>query len=339
MRLLSCLLLLAAPLVYAQAPPSPIEIKVVVINMFEQGADTGDVPGEYQFWVDRPMARFGAWYEFFPRSTGGRDATGRPMHGTFATAAKELERVAAMGFDVAYLPPIHPIGYVNRKGPNNTLGAGPTDVGSPWAIGSPEGGHDAVHPDLGTLDDFDHFVAAARENGLEVALDYALRDRVAVGPVVHQVPRAVGDLARALRPAVLGAPARPGTRPPRRAATAPHQRDGAADAGAGRHQDTGDPDLLRHPAGMHGTAAAEGDQSAALIGLAGLDGMDAGRIGHILIDHFDNTERGHFRGQGQLGAGLEPRSRIVTSPQFDVHHTTDQTAIDSRYSPPRLIRR
>ncbi len=130
---------------------------------------------EYDIWVDRPLARFGAWYEFFPRSTGGRDAAGRPVHGTFATAAKELERVAAMGFDVAYLPPIHPIGHVNRKGPNNTLGASPTDVGSPWAIGSAEGGHDAVHPLLGTLEDFDSFVARAHELGLEVALDLALQ--------------------------------------------------------------------------------------------------------------------------------------------------------------------
>ncbi|MGW5109646.1 maltotransferase domain-containing protein [Nocardia sp. NPDC004123] len=125
--------------------------------------------------VERQRALVGAWYEFFPRSTGGRDAEGRPVHGTFATAAKDLPRIAAMGFDVVYLPPIHPIGTVNRKGPNNSLTAGPADVGSPWAIGSAEGGHDAIHPLLGTEADFLDFVAAARELDMEVALDLALQ--------------------------------------------------------------------------------------------------------------------------------------------------------------------
>ena len=129
----------------------------------------------YGVWVDRPLARCSAWYELFPRSTGGWDAKGHPQHGTFATAAAALPRVAAMGFNVVYLPPIHPIGKVHRKGRNNTVTAEADDVGSPWAIGSDEGGHDAVHPDLGTLEDFDGFVAAARENGLEVALDLALQ--------------------------------------------------------------------------------------------------------------------------------------------------------------------
>ncbi|WP_280193603.1 alpha-1,4-glucan--maltose-1-phosphate maltosyltransferase [Nocardia farcinica] len=125
--------------------------------------------------VERPRALFGSWYEFFPRSTGGRDAEGRPVHGTFATAAKELPRIAGMGFDVVYLPPIHPIGEVNRKGRNNSLVAEPGDVGSPWAIGSKDGGHDAVHPALGTEADFAEFVATAAELGLEVALDLALQ--------------------------------------------------------------------------------------------------------------------------------------------------------------------
>ena len=129
----------------------------------------------YRVWVDRTRALYGSWYEFFPRSTGGWDSTGRAVHGTFVTAAKDLERIASMLFDVVYLPPIHPIGTVNRKGRNNTLVAGPQDVGSPWAIGSDDGGHDAVHPDLGTLADFDAFVARARELGLEVALDLALQ--------------------------------------------------------------------------------------------------------------------------------------------------------------------
>lgn len=128
----------------------------------------------YKVWVDRSRALFSSWYEFFPRSTGGWDAQGNPVHGTFATAAGELDRIAGMGFDVVYLPPIHPIGEVNRKGPNNTMHAGPDDVGSPYAIGSGEGGHDAVHPRLGTLEDFEAFVARAGELGLEVALDFAL---------------------------------------------------------------------------------------------------------------------------------------------------------------------
>lgn len=127
--------------------------------------------------VSRQRALVGSWYEFFPRSIGATPdpGTGVLRSGTLATAATELDRVAAMGFDVVYLPPIHPIGRSFRKGPNNTLNAGPDDVGSPWAIGSPEGGHDAVNPDLGTIEDFDAFVARARELGLEVALDFALQ--------------------------------------------------------------------------------------------------------------------------------------------------------------------
>ncbi|KOV30310.1 alpha-1,4-glucan:maltose-1-phosphate maltosyltransferase, partial [Streptomyces sp. XY152] len=107
--------------------------------------------------VERERALYGAWYEFFPRSEG----TPEHPHGTFDTAARRLPAIAAMGFDVVYLPPIHPIGTTHRKGPNNTLDAGPDDVGVPWAIGSPAGGHDAVHPDLGTLEDFTRFVARA----------------------------------------------------------------------------------------------------------------------------------------------------------------------------------
>ncbi|MFE7905004.1 alpha-1,4-glucan--maltose-1-phosphate maltosyltransferase [Streptomyces albogriseolus] len=121
--------------------------------------------------VERERALFGSWYEFFPRSEG----TPEQPHGTFDTAARRLPAIAKMGFDVVYLPPIHPIGTTFRKGPNNTLDAGPDDVGVPWAIGSPEGGHDAVHPRLGTLEDFTRFVARARDLGMEVALDFALQ--------------------------------------------------------------------------------------------------------------------------------------------------------------------
>ena len=120
--------------------------------------------------VDRERARFGAWYEFFPRSTG----TER-KHGTFQTAAKKLPAIAAMGFDVVYLPPIHPIGTTHRKGKNNALTAAKGDIGSPWAIGNETGGHKDVHPDLGTIKDFDEFVASAERLGLEVALDFAIQ--------------------------------------------------------------------------------------------------------------------------------------------------------------------
>ncbi|MYV39601.1 DUF3416 domain-containing protein [Streptomyces sp. SID1328] len=129
----------------------------------------------HHIWVDRALALHGAWYEMFPRSTGGTDSTGSAVHGTFATAAKDLPRIAAMGFDVVYLPPVHPIGSTHRKGPNNSLHAGPSDVGSPWAVGSVDGGHDAVHPALGSLEDFDAFVAAAVALGMEVALDLAFQ--------------------------------------------------------------------------------------------------------------------------------------------------------------------
>ncbi|MEU0841351.1 alpha-1,4-glucan--maltose-1-phosphate maltosyltransferase [Streptomyces sp. NPDC005962] len=126
--------------------------------------------------VERERALFGSWYELFPRSEGAKVAEGRrPVSGTLRTAAERLPAIAAAGFDVVYLPPVHPIGTAFRKGPDNTLSAGPFDVGSPWAIGSPDGGHDAIHPDLGTLDDFDHFVARARELRMEVALDFALQ--------------------------------------------------------------------------------------------------------------------------------------------------------------------
>ncbi|MFF9014675.1 alpha-1,4-glucan--maltose-1-phosphate maltosyltransferase [Streptomyces sp. NPDC014870] len=125
--------------------------------------------------VERERALYGSWYEFFPRSEGVKKVRGRTVAGTFRTAAERLPAIAAMGFDVVYLPPIHPIGTTHRKGPNNALAASPNDVGVPWAIGSPEGGHDAVHPDLGTIEDFDAFVARARELRLEIALDFALQ--------------------------------------------------------------------------------------------------------------------------------------------------------------------
>jgi starch synthase (maltosyl-transferring) len=114
--------------------------------------------------VDRERARFGAWYELFPRSWGG-----------FAGVERVLPELAKIGFDVVYLPPIHPIGTTNRKGRNNSLDAGPSDPGSPWAIGSEEGGHTAVDPALGTIEDFDRLVTAGRRHGVEIALDFAIQ--------------------------------------------------------------------------------------------------------------------------------------------------------------------
>jgi starch synthase (maltosyl-transferring) len=131
----------------------------------------------YPLLVERQRALFGSWYEIFPRSEGATfDAQTRTWtSGTLRTAAQRLPAIAAMAFDVVYLTPVHPIGTTARKGPNNTLTAGPNDPGSPYAIGSPDGGHDAIHPDLGTFEDFDFFVAEAERHGLEVALDIALQ--------------------------------------------------------------------------------------------------------------------------------------------------------------------
>ncbi|GLW18828.1 alpha-1,4-glucan:maltose-1-phosphate maltosyltransferase 1 [Streptomyces sp. NBRC 13847] len=126
--------------------------------------------------VERRRALYGSWYELFPRSEGAAvTPDGTIVGGTLRTAAERLPAVAAMGFDVVYLPPVHPIGTAFRKGPNNALSAGPDDVGSPWAIGSAAGGHDALHPALGTFEDFEHFVRTARELRMEVALDFALQ--------------------------------------------------------------------------------------------------------------------------------------------------------------------
>ncbi|HEX4679113.1 MAG TPA: alpha-1,4-glucan--maltose-1-phosphate maltosyltransferase [Gaiellaceae bacterium] len=133
-------------------------------------AEAGDRHGEamsqtYEVDVDRVLARFGSWYELFPRSWGG-----------FNGVAEVLPQLAALGFDVVYLPPVHPIGHTNRKGRNNSLTPDKTDVGSPWAIGSEEGGHDAIHPELGTWDDFDALIAAAKAANVELALDFAIQN-------------------------------------------------------------------------------------------------------------------------------------------------------------------
>ncbi|SNU02536.1 alpha-1,4-glucan:maltose-1-phosphate maltosyltransferase [Ruaniaceae bacterium KH17] len=131
----------------------------------------------YPLAVDRPLALAGGWYEMFPRSEGAYfdPMKGGWVSGTFATAAERLPAIAEMGFDVLYLTPIHPIGTTNRKGRNNSLTARAGDPGSPYAIGSSDGGHDAIHPELGTFEDFDAFVARSKELGMEVALDIALQ--------------------------------------------------------------------------------------------------------------------------------------------------------------------
>ena len=126
---------------------------------------------ELEVVADRVRARFGAWYEMFPRSAGQSVSE----HGTFKDVESKLEYIAALGFDVLYMPPIHPIGRVHRKGKNNTTTAQPDDVGSPWAIGADEGGHKSILPQLGSLADFRHLIAAAAEQGIEIAMDIAFQ--------------------------------------------------------------------------------------------------------------------------------------------------------------------
>jgi starch synthase (maltosyl-transferring) len=128
-------------------------------------------PGEFAVVVDRDKARFSTWYEMFPRSCAAVPG----QHGTFKDCEARLPYLARMGFDVLYLPPIHPIGQVHRKGKNNATVATPDDPGSPWAIGSAAGGHTAIHPQLGTLDDFRSLLAKAQEYGIEIALDIAFQ--------------------------------------------------------------------------------------------------------------------------------------------------------------------
>jgi starch synthase (maltosyl-transferring) len=159
----------SAPQAKAVAVAAGDEVARIMAEHPDRRASTTSRP-VLEMTVDRERARFGAWYEFFPRST---ETTGR--HGTLKSAARHLELVARMGFDVAYLPPIHPIGEAYRKGKNNTLQAKAGDVGSPWAIGGRAGGHTAIHPDLGTIDDFDALVDEARRLDLEICLDFAIQ--------------------------------------------------------------------------------------------------------------------------------------------------------------------
>ncbi|UCE32573.1 MAG: alpha-1,4-glucan--maltose-1-phosphate maltosyltransferase, partial [Burkholderiales bacterium] len=163
----------------AQAPAElePLRALALDAQLAELAARYPDrgLQAEWPAWlplqVDRPRARFSSWYEFFPRSASPEPG----RHGTLADCAARLDYAAELGFDIVYLPPIHPIGRERRKGRNNTLVAGAGDVGSPWAIGAVEGGHKAIHAELGTLQDFRRLMARARELNLEIALDIAFQ--------------------------------------------------------------------------------------------------------------------------------------------------------------------
>lgn len=163
------------------ATPGADAVALKALALDEELADTArrhpdrrheaHYPVELPLVADRERARFSTWYELFPRSAG----TEPGVHGTFKDVEARLPAIAAMGFDVLYFPPIHPVGRVQRKGPNNKLVSGPDDVGSPWAIGAAEGGHKHILPALGTPEDFRQLLARAAEHGLEIALDIAFQ--------------------------------------------------------------------------------------------------------------------------------------------------------------------
>ena len=147
-----------------------------VIEAFDEGRAITSQSGKFPLYVELERALYGAWYEFFPRSEGAiANKDGSITSGTFKTATQSLQRVAEMGFEVLYLPPIHPIGYSHRKGRNNTLTPTESDPGVPWAIGNSDGGHDAINPALGTMEDFESFVQAANALKIEIAMDFALQ--------------------------------------------------------------------------------------------------------------------------------------------------------------------
>jgi starch synthase (maltosyl-transferring) len=170
--LLSAALVLADPALPQAKRFAAIDNDVIdLMRKHEAPTDLSTSHKAYPVCVERGRAKMGAWYELFPRS-----ATNDPKkHGTFRQAEKRLKDIREMGFDVVYLPPIHPIGESARKGKNNSENAKPGDVGSPWAIGNKHGGHDAIHPELGSVEDFVHFVKETQKNGMEVALDFAVQ--------------------------------------------------------------------------------------------------------------------------------------------------------------------
>lgn len=156
---------------YAEAVKEAISDKLALIFKNNPEKTLTQTSGEYPVYVDRKKARFSTWYEFFPRSASEQEG----KHGSFKDCLKLLPRVAKMGFDTLYFPPIHPIGEINRKGKNNTTVAQDGNVGSAWGIGSKHGGHKDIHPELGSLEDFKNLVSKATELGIEVAMDYALQ--------------------------------------------------------------------------------------------------------------------------------------------------------------------
>ncbi len=151
--------------------PSVAEGLLEVVAKYPDLTHATRYPHELPLWVDRERAAFSSWYELFPRSCSPIPG----QHGTLRDVEAQLPAIAAMGFDIVYMPPIHPIGVAFRKGPNNSVQAQPGDEGSPWAIGAAEGGHTSIHPKLGTLADFDHLQNAARATGMELALDIAFQ--------------------------------------------------------------------------------------------------------------------------------------------------------------------
>ena len=162
-----------APIKLAKIGHFTFTIEASIVTQYRTVTTTSAMQPIY---VERQLALAGAWYEFFPRSEGATvKKDGSYQSGTFETATKRLKAVKDMGFDVLYLPPIHPIGIAHRKGPNNTLVAGPNDPGVPWGIGNSTGGHDAINPELGNMKDFEKFVKAAQKLDLEIALDLALQ--------------------------------------------------------------------------------------------------------------------------------------------------------------------
>ncbi|PQB07885.1 alpha-1,4-glucan--maltose-1-phosphate maltosyltransferase [Polaribacter filamentus] len=156
---------------YAEATKEAVSKKLHLILKNNPKKLLTQTSAEYKVYVDRLKARFSTWYEFFPRSASAEEG----KHGTFNDCHRLLPRIAHMGFDTLYFPPIHPIGEVNRKGKNNTTVAQNGDVGSTWGIGSKHGGHKDIHPELGSLEDFKNLIAKAKELGIEIAMDYALQ--------------------------------------------------------------------------------------------------------------------------------------------------------------------
>ena len=162
-----------APIALPKLGSFTFEVEAAIVTQYRTVTTNSPL---FPVYVERERALVGAWYEFFPRSEGASiNKDGTYTSGNFATATKRLKGVKDMGFDVLYIPPIHPIGISHRKGPNNTLTAGPNDPGVPWGIGNSDGGHDAINPALGTMKDFESFVKAANKLDLEIALDLALQ--------------------------------------------------------------------------------------------------------------------------------------------------------------------